>query len=132
MTAAELRIGNSVFFNKNHNEIGNITSIETFLTDQFKVGFYNRIDIKYYCDEIKPIPITEEWLLKFGFEKHHSDYYNKIIMIKEDGEIKIFPSFDVNLSSAISISLFIKYVHQLQNLYFALTGHELTIKEVVI
>ena len=122
MTAAELRIGNSVFFNKNHNEIGNITSIETFLTDQFKVGFYNRIDIKYYCDEIKPIPITEEWLLKFDFRFNDLGFEDLSIsfgLISKDFHF-VIGNYYVPL----------KHVHQLQNLYHAITRTELQIKEI--
>lgn len=66
------------------------------------------------------IPINEEWLFKFGFEcifthdDHH--YYNGFLALDID-----FQPFDYD------IRYYIKYVHQLQNLYFALTGEELTI-----
>jgi hypothetical protein len=78
-----------------------------------------------------PIPLTEEWLLKFGFEK---DKINS----------SIYPNYNFNgfgLFNSIGVpwewdlvrgSNYIRnkiqYVHQLQNLYFALTGQELIIK----
>ena len=76
----------------------------------------------------QPIPLTEEWLLKFGFDRHHKDYFNNVILLKEIGEwdLKLYPQGEV--SSAIPMNIKIKSVHQLQNLYFALTGEELTIK----
>jgi hypothetical protein len=68
----------------------------------------------------KPIPLTEEWLLKLGFIKHVSQsiWYtlNKVDVWFFDG--KYVNDIDVE----------IKYVHQLQNLYFALTNEELTMK----
>lgn len=84
----------------------------------------------------KPIPLTEEWLVRLGFELQTDDedepdnldktfYTNGSEMqIETDGGIKIlfsgmdFPEFTNH----------IKHVHQLQNLYFALTGRELIIK----
>jgi len=85
------------------------------------------------------IPLTEEWLIMFGFENMN------------DKDIKVycksFGEFDgEDFSDAICISLDAKgnwyfslgrkvvcnYVHHAQNLYFALTGQELTIKENVV
>jgi hypothetical protein len=78
--------------------------------------------------EYSPIPLTEEWLVKFGFSKI------SIPLVKLSGEtINYFleglftstsqwGSFRWHEGYAIEI----KYVHQLQNLYFALTGEELT------
>ena len=71
-----------------------------------------------YC---KPIPLTEEWLLKFWFISNpYEDRYEKgsihIECIKTKGETYLW----------IENMPHIKYVHQLQNLYFVLTGEELT------
>ena len=68
-----------------------------------------------------PIPLTEEWLLKFGFESNpYQDRYEKDPIHIEcaiiEGETYLW----------IENIPHIKYVHQLQNLYFALTGEELT------
>ena len=85
----------------------------------------------------KPIPLTEEWLLKFGF-------HQQIGFIKFIGE-KYTNSFEVAHNSLdkwycyfrnfnkgeqddfVLLRNDLKYVHQLQNLYFELTGKELTI-----
>jgi hypothetical protein len=80
-------------------------------------------------DAYRPIPLTKEWLLKFGFEKQIDDYYYFY---------GYYASFDADLPMWFgqegccqkeTIKENIKYVHQLQNLYFALTGDELIIKE---
>ena len=78
-------------------------------------------------DTFEPIPTTEECLLKFGFEKLTGsnvieNCYNKngySVSFSKYGHISFWVSNDNNI--------IIKYVHQLQNLYFALTGEELTI-----
>jgi hypothetical protein len=76
-------------------------------------------------EEIEPIPLTEEWLLKFGF---HLDSYknfelNNININRLNFKLTIFEDDDW-----YDIPIKTKYVHQLQNLYFALTGEELIIK----
>ena len=72
-----------------------------------------------------PIPLTEEWLLKFGFYK---DIYHKFLMdVFELGLMDDdFAENQYTLQIARGLCLKIKHVHQLQNLYFALTNQELT------
>ncbi len=72
----------------------------------------------------QPITLTEEWLLKFGFEKRsiiqeNDSYYlnGEIVWVTKKG-FRYFQNRNI-----------IQHVHQLQNLYFALTGEELTIKD---
>lgn len=90
---------------------------------------------------IEPIELTEEWLLKFSFAKDNQNNYRKyddetcgVLGIVEHKKLytneHLSFFFNVGGSYAISsIDFQIKYVHQLQNLYFALCGSELTIKE---
>ncbi len=75
-----------------------------------------------FCDKIEifePIELTEEWLTKLGFKSFCKDWVCEGIIIhtRKRGYI---------LKSSVPI---IKSVHQLQNLYSALTGKELTIKQ---
>ena len=82
-----------------------------------------------YGDHTYPIPLTEDWLKKFGFETHdHHDYF---IDISKIGEIhswfSIFSGDEFYYINEFDVK--ISYVHQLQNLYFALTGEELKIDE---
>ena len=78
----------------------------------------------------KPIPLTEEWLVKFGFIKAIDDN----IWVNQSSYQS---SYQLTFNSQIGASLYenshwiksdIKYVHTLQNLYFALTGEELEVK----
>jgi len=72
---------------------------------------------------IYPIPLTEEWLIKLGFHEVLGVYagYGREINLKlVDGYWDAY--FKGKYVSVI------KHVHQLQNMYFALTRHELTLK----
>ncbi|MBP1165050.1 hypothetical protein JOE44_001934 [Chryseobacterium sp. PvR013] len=104
MEASELRIGNFVEYN----------------------GFVRNIVSLNLGTEVNalPIPLTEEWLLKFGFIKV-LDYP----CFRLEGLQIEFNGFDSQWGSGLlDEKTVIKYVHQLQNLFFALKGKELTIK----
>ena len=103
----ELRIGNWVDYNDRVYQVDSGTFI-----DQSN-------------NNCMPIPITEEWLIKFGFDSNGDDneYWvhdgmRNFSFLNQGVDFKVFDSGDVTVC-------FIKYVNQLQNLYFALTGEEL-------
>ncbi len=123
----ELRIGNLVF-----DSTMNVTKVESIIPE------HNRVR--------HPIPLTEEWIYKFGFFDSDSpngypQFYKEDVDMKEGGsatilitkdndyDIEVFTNFRTDNSPINEIQLpSIKYVHQLQNRYFALTGDELLIK----
>lgn len=81
-----------------------------------------------------PIAISEAWLLRLGFEKHKDVFSLSIndggvIEYKKDGDKYIIsyeiPSMNDPYEIGIHQMEHIKAVHQLQNLYFSLTGKEL-------
>lgn len=125
MKANELRIGNlvKVITKGGYNNIGDTISIDSIS----KNGVNSWSDMgssgcNPYCG-IEPIPLTEEWLLKFCAEENNSfciNGYNFSIHL-ESGQV----SFNYGEYENIST---VQYVHQLQNLYFALTGEELQVK----
>lgn len=124
--ANQLRINNLVYYNNQHNEIGLVTEIKTSLIPKIDyVGINNRIDVYYQTKHINPIPLTEEWLLKFGFDnKYNKDKFTIIpkgILNYENGRT-YFNSWTILEKQP-------DYVHELQNLYFALTGEELTLNK---
>lgn len=84
---------------------------------------------EFPLDKINPIPLTEEWLSKFGFEKSEKDKEGYQIWIF-NGDECIFRIKHIIYFYLCDTNYFgteIRYVHELQNLYFALTGQELTI-----
>jgi len=80
---------------------------------------------------IEPIPLTEEWLLKFGFDKVGEwmgiDFNPRMGMRFYNGNAAECDITQDDKYIAFKCG-FIQYVHQLQNLYFALTGNELELK----
>jgi hypothetical protein len=94
--------------------------------------------LKY--DELSPISVTEEWLRKLGLVE--DKYYRKNYVIQtgneyfsvhfqEDNE-EYYRGWIVNNDQSDALChriAKVEFVHQLQNLFFALTGEELTIKQ---
>jgi len=131
MKANELRIGNLVYPNDDNGTPYPVTEIR-----ENTICCTNKGDEEYnWCmpevviglGDIQPIELTEEWLFRFGFKKRKVagfwfDYRLEYVVIDcMDGS-----EFDIYFSSLHQTKL--EYVHQLQNLYFALTGEELEIK----
>jgi len=85
-------------------------------------------EITLFYEEIKLITLTEEWLFKFGFEKHEDRYFHEfdyvIFYLTNKTYVLVSNYSDPRNDDAVRI----EYVHQLQNLYFALTGQELELK----
>jgi len=145
MKANELRIKNLLKDKK-----GNIFKVESILTnginlyewsDSHHGVFSGGTELSYDYDELELIPLTEEWLLKFGFKKYNKEtdydsiyeYKNKKSIMPKSGYFEFAVGF---IEDEINVFLYsgdclkhIKYVHQLQNLYFALTNEELKLSE---
>ena len=75
-----------------------------------------------YTDYANPIPLTEEWLLRLGFELEEGWYWKS--------SLRLFNIRGLYFRANFPIKADILYVHSLQNLYFALTGEELEIKDL--
>ena len=111
----ELRLGNI---------ISDIHAAEEFSAIVHKITA-NRIEYglsyKSHPNNLKPIKITEEWLLRFGFKEVDSKIgilssylKNRVMISVSNSNIYYFKRYHM-----------INGIHQLQNLYFALTGTEL-------
>ncbi len=145
MLARELRIGNYVIDDiflytisgiDLHSVWGQIESVNNTARARIE-DFYEDGNYHLNIENIEPIPLTEEWLIKFGFEKIKDE-----VSPYKDGEYTItskrftvFRKYPITHNSVfgwyikkINFSeINIKYVHQLQNLYFALSGKELIV-----
>lgn len=116
MDAKELRIGNYVEHNSEWSYRNEKGIIEWSESDWYALG-----ECTLFLENILPIPLTEEWLLKFGFERNILEAKHNSIIYYSENNIGIKGMLGTVKPSVC------KYVHQLQNLYFALTGEELTI-----
>lgn len=77
--------------------------------------------------ELKPVPLTEGWFLKSGAEIDRGVYrlekmkgYFNLLNLKGD----LFYEYNIHQVQMCKI----KYVHELQNLYYPLTNQSLIIK----
>ena len=73
-------------------------------------------------EKFEGIELTEEWLLKFGFKRFPWGLVKDNLLFKDDLKCSY-----LILQVANGFEVKVKYVHELQNLYFALTGSELTV-----
>jgi hypothetical protein len=140
MKASELRIGNYVNVPFQEQCPFRIDAFE-YCSEKFikvaqevKLNGFEVHPLTWYGRDLKPIPLTEEWLFKFGFylrdgfsntfklnvEKHKYDC-SEITYSEKEGLFR----FSNGQQKGTTLIPHIKYVHQLQNLYFALTGEEL-------
>lgn len=144
MDAVKLRIGNFVLIENDllpnlKNEPVVVTGIQSRTEKEFPLSNYVisvQVDkhngVSQFNEFIKPVPLTEEWLVKFGFEKNESsaqfmvEYSDFGVRISEESFSKWESGFyhfgEYHLLAEI------EFVYQLQNLYFALTGKELKCK----
>lgn len=127
MEAKELRLGNYIMDSPiNGNKPLEVHAIYSNLVIHEDTHIYN--------DEIRPIPLTKEWLLKFGFTNYENESWFwsfdfnskqetfKVFQLTANGE-----PFGLwgGLVGCPQLMKKIEFVHQLQNLYFCLCGKEL-------
>lgn len=120
--ATELRIGNKIKF------MGSTLTVspKTISNVCYTLGEPSQL--------YEPIPITKEWLIEFGFVAYNRMFGvgYKIIMEIEPSHILGESSRELTVSPYAekyfldgNYLMRLKFVHQLQNLYFILTGEEL-------
>lgn len=113
------------------------------MPDGLEVEIVNSLDERYYingsdCDNdglcefeyYDPIPLTEEWLVRFGFSDEGC--YGWFSTVSNDDfevvkEEDMWMLIDEVAGKERPLTHF-EYVHQLQNLYAVLTGEELVLK----
>lgn len=144
MDAREFRIGNLVqFIGGFIAEISAVKKDNTFefeisqmdLDKQIQVYVGTGTNEDQFRDlNVSPITITKEWLLELGFkEMPYSFFVNVPYAHTKDENILVFigkNGVEFTLGGETYLCK-LKYVHQLQNLYFALTGTELKMDKYV-
>lgn len=130
MKANELRIGNYV------NYATQTTIVLDVLRSHAELGYYSdSIGFEREYTEFRAIPLTEQWLLDFGFYTDNDSWFYSLDFDDKQETFKICPLYsnDVHngMFSILNCGACIKkvhHVHQLQNLFFCLCGKELELK----
>ncbi len=125
ITASELRVGNALMVTATDTMDNHISFVVSISKDEIRVSRDDDYGMGCDLDGLLPIPLTPEILEKCGFEKsknHSLDYFKKSVTGNAfffrigrpfKHENRFYPE--------------VKYLHQIQNLYFALTGDELPV-----
>jgi hypothetical protein len=84
--------------------------------------------------DLEGIILTEEWLVKFGLIDSNSNTNKKLSFKIQENEWDstgdaTFKYWSIFINGRIIDMYSLKYVHQLQNLYFALLGEELILNK---
>lgn len=125
MEATELRLNNLVIY---QDEIVPVMGMENNDNGLLvKIDPYTAIDHK----KLEPIALTAEWFSKLGFK----EAYRSSTRVRF--ELPNYCRYDFDLTSNKILQGFLffgnyikcNYLHQLQNIYFTLTGEELKIEE---
>lgn len=127
MKSNELRIGNFVIFEQTTHIITEIGS------DVCRSVWHRKNPGEIYIhtyDEIKPIPLTDIILERSGFEYDNDTKKFTLLfsLTKYDFCFEINTHDNEFYYFIDGRKLWFEYVHQLQNLFFCLTGEELIIK----
>jgi hypothetical protein len=137
--ANELRVNNWYLFN---GEPGMLCINESFTLYVYFARQSNEMFEKYSFEQRTPIPLSPEVLTACGFEKKYLDrkkvdegcYYEKEVCSKYYGENYYcdltFITGDKNGFLEVCLlpveeSVRVRYLHELQNLFYCLAGEEL-------
>jgi len=135
----ELRIGNLIEYHVIDNVDGTNEWVDNYV-DYDDIGW---LSLQKNDERYRPKVLTEEMLVKFGFAEMYATKNEHHPWVKKLGVgkgIELYPpkekskypnafNFVIGGVRVQSFVIAVQYVHQLQNLYFALTGEELELKE---
>ena len=129
MKAADLRLGNYVFLD-NMIKVHEIFEVRPL---NMRVKYWrNDVERQHISivelDRLKPIELTTDWLDKFNFETDQIMYWHK--NFRGFFQLGYFADGGFGLCAYGHLDrqlVNVKYVHQLQNLFYYINGKELII-----
>lgn len=136
IAATELRIGNFILAD---GEIVKCSGVSWVQDDVNYQVFYSKEGVQEWTYDYEAIPLTEDWLRRFGLSQVVGGAIETWIC--KSPNVVIVKSFiygygfgGMNIDNAVKdpVAVFvfpIKSVHELQNLHFALTGEELVLDQ---
>lgn len=124
MFSNDLRIGNFVLLHGNISEVTALRKLSIYCIYKNKSTSFE-ISSTYY--EIQPIHINSNWLEKLGFKSYKDICYIKENFVILKCGLNNYSFSIINESAEEFLVKKISYIHQLQNLYFALKEKELNL-----
>ena len=118
----ELRLGNSIYFiicDKEDSKLDEYKEINVDITDFEFIRDNNSL--------FEGIPLTKELLLKYGFIQKENEYFFENDTLSISIGVCFYVLSNLGSGEARIKTRNLKYLHQLQNLYFSLTARELTV-----
>lgn len=130
----EIRVGNFVAIDYQNSEK---LPCAVLIIDGAEPGVFTDLADHLFvsCQDLHPIPLTKEWLLRFGFRERNGvftksrqqelghDLGDFSVSFYDDTQMKVWRG-----DRYIGVVGSCGFVHQFQNLYFILNAQELTIK----
>jgi hypothetical protein len=129
--ASDLKVNNWV----KRNDMDGVFTVRSISLDQLQhialIDHDYEKNVHYACEctlsELEPIKISEDMLIQSGFE-WDGEYYSHPVLSEKfviyEGENA--DEYRIHFTHRKYVSLY--YLHQLQNIYYYLTGQELQIK----
>lgn len=119
----DLRIGSYIYYEATTHVITGLLD-EVCISEWIGTEENNPYNHRY--DELEPIPLNEEWLLRFGFflDEETDEYCSS-----DSGCVLHIEGYLQKEMTETCYGIKLKYVHQLMNFYFALTGKDLELKQ---
>lgn len=127
MVASELRHFNWVVYQNYHNGEDKFWMVRTAYFNDVDLTD-SRVQTRVNLNLIKPIPLTEEILLKCGLDLIGTSYFIKQLTCIYFSKPYVEATQLLVKSNSGDKLTSVMYLHQLQNLYFELTGQELNVK----
>jgi len=135
MQAKDLRIGNIVDYLMYDNLDERLEWYEPSIIDFEDISIIAKRELSHakippdaeFKTNYKPIPITEEWLLKFEFESAKKKYF-----VFDRFRMHYMPAYKfwyINDFHSLTYITKVEFVHELQNVIYFLNGTELKPKQ---
>ncbi len=134
--ANDLMLGNYV------NTIDGISKVVSLRLDYNPICINKRYVGGESYSDLEPIPISEDWLTKLGFEKQVMSYSKNIDFFGGGRRLSFSGDYlyiiDSEKQNTIPTDIVVLWnkdvmkefsIHKLQNIYYLLTGEKLTIKQ---
>ena len=133
MKATDFRIGNWIDSSEDgYFQIEQLCKLSPDSMNQNVGARYRKGSFWTDCEAVIGIPLTKDRLLKMGCKPMQNGVWTSVTNLKAELHFEIHPNTDeivTSLQSDFGEIIFdrIKYVHEVQNLYYSLTKEELVL-----